>query len=180
MGHALIFNGNYPEFAKQKALGAISSDAIVAYHGHAPKVDGGDHLNGEIDDASLHPAFGNEYNGSLPEGRWLITKLDILCAEAIGYKVRKTFDLQVVTDSLPGAFLNFPYTAKLKAKGGLPWYHWKIEAGLLPDGLKLDPDTGIISGRPTTSGNRTFVAILGDSNEKPGSVVSRPLTISVV
>jgi hypothetical protein len=35
-------------------------------------------------------AFGNEYHGQMPGGRWLITKLDLLYAQAIGYELRGT------------------------------------------------------------------------------------------
>jgi hypothetical protein len=128
----------------------------------------------------LHPAFGNEYNGNVPLGRWLITKLDILAAEAVGYKVRKPFELKVVTDSLPGSFYGMKYQAKLEATGGLPWYRWKIEVGELPSGVTLDPETGIISGIPTTPGSNTFVVSVRDSSEKQAIAISSALNIPAI
>ncbi len=179
MGHALGFNESYPQEKTAKAAGVFESAELLSYHGHYPKVNNVDHLDGEIDDASRRAAFGNEYNDKLPEGRWLITKLDVLCLETIGYKIRRTFDLTVLTGTLPTGRQSAPYTATLRGKGGLPWYHWTIESGTLPDGLKLDPDSGAISGLPSRTGVFTFKLRLTDSSEQKTSVVSAPLRISI-
>ena len=40
---------------------------------------------GTVDPASRRGAFGHEYHGEMPHGRWLITKLDLLCARAVGF-----------------------------------------------------------------------------------------------
>src|SRR5262249_6969546 len=47
---------------------------------------------GSIDPASGFGAFGNEYadTGTMPARRWIITKLDLLAAEAIGYSLRRS------------------------------------------------------------------------------------------
>jgi len=179
MGHALGFNPNYPLEKAAKDRGDFESPELLSYHGKYPKVDNVDHLGGEIDDASRRAAFGNEYNAKMPEGRWLITKLDILCLETIGYKIRRTFDLTVQTNQLLPGHLHAAYTATLKAKGGLPWYAWTVESGALPDGLTLNPDTGIISGQPTLGGTFKFTIRLTDSSVEKTSVVSAPLTISI-
>ena len=41
-------------------------------------------------------------------------------------------------------------------------------AGSLPDGLSLNPSTGIISGTPTTVEARTFTVKALDANNCPG------------
>lgn len=49
--------------------------------------------------------------------------------------------------------------------GGKPPYHWTIiPSSSFPPGLKVDHRTGVISGRPTTSGNFTFTINLRDAN----------------
>jgi hypothetical protein len=179
MGHALGFNVNYPLEKAAKERGDFESPELLAYHGKYPKVDRLDHLAGEIDDASHRAAFGNEFNGNMPEGRWLITKLDILCLETIGYKIRRTFDLALKSDALPEGSFYTPYSTTLQAKGGLPWYEWSVESGALPDGLNLDADTGVISGQPTRTGTFSFKIRLTDSSEQKTSVVSAPLSIQI-
>jgi len=87
IGHALIFNPNNSLIKRGETL---KDDRVRAYLGVFPTLSQSDHLEGVIDPASLHGAFGNEYHGRMPRGRWLITKLDLLCARAIGYELRET------------------------------------------------------------------------------------------
>ncbi len=48
---------------------------------------------------------------------------------------------------------------------GKPPYHWTIlPSSSFPPGLKVDHRTGVISGKPTTSGNFTFTLNLRDAN----------------
>jgi hypothetical protein len=179
MGHALGFNLSYTLEKAAKYRGDFESAALLAYHGKYPKIDKWDHLAGEIDDASRVGAFGNEYHGEMPKARWLITKLDLLCLESIGYKIRRTFDLAVKTATLPDGSLDSHYSTTMQAKGGLPWYAWSVESGALPDGLKLDSDTGVISGQPTLAGTFTFNIRLTDSSEQKASVVSAPFKVAI-
>jgi len=71
--------------------------------------------------------------------------------------------LTIVTDSLPGALAGAPYSATLQAVGGTPPYSWSIVSGGLPDGLSLDPATGVISGIPTQVGSFNFTVQVQDS-----------------
>jgi hypothetical protein len=57
--------------------------------------------------------------------------------------------LVIVTASLPDAVRRQPYQTQIVAYGGTPPYQFAVVSGVLPDGLILDPDTGIISGQPT-------------------------------
>jgi len=73
IGHALIFNPNNRMVTRDQEL---PGEQVRAYLGTSPMVSKSDHLEGVVDPASLHGAFGNEYHGRMPRGRWLITKLD--------------------------------------------------------------------------------------------------------
>lgn len=70
--------------------------------------------------------------------------------------------LSIKTDSLPQALQGLPYTTALEASGGIGPYAWKIDSGVLPDGLTMTGD-GAISGRPSTPGATSFVVTLKDS-----------------
>ena len=58
--------------------------------------------------------------------------------------------LQIVTQALPTAEVGQPYTFFLVAVGGDAPYHWRVEHGTFPAGLRLDPGLGRISGAPAT------------------------------
>jgi hypothetical protein len=178
IGHALFFNPNNARFPRG---GVIKDDAIGAYLGPDVHVDATDHFGGFIDPASLHGAFGNEYHGRTPQGRWLITKLDLLCVEATSYKLRKVdalTPLAIRTSRLPGAAVGTPYQASLEAEGGIPFYDWGVSAGTLPAGLSLDRFTGQISGTPTKSGAVAFTVLLRDYT-KNAKGVSQQFTITM-
>jgi hypothetical protein len=181
MGHAFIFNPAQPNFGQFKQLGFVEDAAVLAYHGSYPRIDGFDHMNGAIDRASRRGAFGYEYFGDVPRRRWLITKLDLLVAQAIGYTLRQTsafVPLSISTTTLINGKVPWPYAATLQAVGGIPFYNWTIASGSLPDGLSLNTYTGGISGWPTTPGTFNFTVRVQEYVEgSPGVTV--PLTITV-
>ncbi len=69
-------------------------------------------------------------------------------------------------DGQAGAF----YTETIDPLGGIPPYHFAVTAGTLPDGLALDPVSGILSGVPTASGGNNFTVTAFDANLCPGSL----------
>jgi len=178
MGHALIFNPANRTFPRG---GTLADAAIRSYLGDDPKFDIHDHFDGAIDPVSLRGGFGYEFHGYVPLGRWLITKLDLLAAQAIGYKLRPVgpfAPLTLRTDHLPDANRSRPYHATVRAFGGVPSYDWTIADGQLPPGLSLDRFTGEISGQPDRAGTFNFTLHLRDSDAK-GFPVTRPLRITV-
>lgn len=181
-GHALAFNPAQPNFAKFKAHGCVNDRQVLVYHhGACPAIDRTDHFDGEVDDDSLFGAFGNEYHGRTPRHRWYITKLDLLAAQAVGWKLRLTsafVPVSIATANLPPAIARHPYRFRFSALGGIPFYNWTIASGALPDGLNLDSFTGSIAGTPTRSGKFTFTLRLQDYHEgSPGR--TRAFTMAV-
>ena len=65
------------------------------------------------------------------------------------------FDVTITTDALPDGKVGEAYSQNLAADGTAP-ITWSISGGALPDGLKLDENTGGISGMPTAAGTSTF------------------------
>jgi len=75
--------------------------------------------------------------------------------------------LEITTTSLPPGVEGQTYTQALDAIGGLVRYSWSTVAGNLPDGLALDPNTGVISGMPTKHGDFGFTVRVTDSQSPP-------------
>jgi hypothetical protein len=86
----------------------------------------------------------------------------------------------VSTSSLPEAVIGTPYKQQLAAAFGTKGYTWSLEdgQGVLPDGLTLDPATGIISGNATTVGTSAFVVQVTDSTS-PKQTATQHLSIAV-
>ncbi len=84
---------------------------------------------------------------------------------------------------LPAGTVGTAYTIPLSLTGGTPPLSWSVVSGsgTLPDGLRLNPSTGQISGTPTTAGTSTFTILVQDSgavqqsDQKPFS-----LTVNLV
>jgi hypothetical protein len=169
MGHSLIFNPANPLFERAKKMGKLEDPAIKRYLGTDLKIDRADHLSGAVDPISRRGAFGNEFHGDMPLCRWQITKLDLLCAKAIGYPVRATSafaPLQLLTKTLREGVLGKKYEEKIRAAGGIPFYNWELTEGLLPPGLQLDSFSGAITGIPAKVGVFDFTVRVRDYDEK--------------
>ena len=72
--------------------------------------------------------------------------------------------MELIYTAVPQGEVGVAYNTQLIAIGGQAPYSWSITAGDLPTGLKLDPDTGIISGMPAASGNFNFMARADDAS----------------
>jgi hypothetical protein len=132
IGHALIFHPAHTLFGQALEKGTLEDPLVLNYQGSYPHLDSGSHFDGAIDQASQRGAFGYEYYGPMAHGRTLITKLDLLTAQAIGYKLRPTsafVPLSIPTHSLPPGTQFKAYTAAIEAAGGIPFYSWTIESG---------------------------------------------------
>jgi alpha-tubulin suppressor-like RCC1 family protein len=76
------------------------------------------------------------------------------------------------------ATYGIPYSVKLKATDLVGEASWKLNAGKLPDGLSLDPNTGIISGTPTKIGVENGL-VVSVSTSEAGYSESNPFKFTV-
>lgn len=90
-----------------------------------------------------------------------------------------SYGMNIVTTDLPFASLSSAYSETLLAKGGTSPYTWELERGSLPDGLELDPLTGIISGVSTVVDSFDFTIKVTDSNS-PNNTDTQELFIIVL
>ena len=169
IGHALVFSSCQDGFAGFHEAGEVRDDEVRDYYGSYPRTDHYHHfIDGTNDPISKRGAFGNEWDGETPDGRWLVTKLHLLVAQAVGYTLRDTSpfrELSLLDEPLVEGSAGVLYTHTLNVVGGIPAYYWTIEKGALPDGLSLDSFTGTISGTPQKPGTFDFTIRVQDSTE---------------
>jgi hypothetical protein len=76
--------------------------------------------------------------------------------------------------TLPNGFVGTPYSQTVSAVGGTSPYIFSVSSGALPNGLTINPSTGVISGTPSTAGTFNFTITATDASSCPGS---RPYSI---
>ena len=183
-GHALVFMGSncLDGFAPFYEAREVRDATVKAYYGSYPRMDRYGHLaEGTIDPASKRGGFGREFQGETPRGQALVTKLDLLIAQATGYVLRDTSpfrELSLPDEPLAEGRGDTSYTHTMNAVGGIPAYYWTIDSGALPGGLSLDSFTGTISGTPQESGTFEFTIRVRDNAEgNPGVTHTATLNI---
>lgn len=72
-------------------------------------------------------------------------------------------DLTTTESDLPPGEVGIPYPSIALVVGGLPPYTVTVTGNAVPDGLSLDPVTGVLSGTPTTDGVVSFMIHAEDS-----------------
>ena len=86
--------------------------------------------------------------------------------------------LVIDTVSLPGTYPRAMYLVHMQARGGTLPYHWRVEKGDLPQGLKLEED-GTLRGSPEKVGEYRFTISVTDNSRRP-QALQREYTLSVL
>jgi hypothetical protein len=80
--------------------------------------------------------------------------------------------------ALPNAVRGRFYYHQLQATGGSGTYNWAVNSGPLPAGIKLDPVTGVLYGRPRLKGSWQFTLSAQDA-QNPGDSDSQARSLTV-
>jgi hypothetical protein len=178
IGHALFFHPGHPGFQRSGVLTVRTLDGRGQV---AMATNRSDHFEPGLDPASLHGTFGNEYEGAMPYGRWLITRSDLLAIRELGYALRPVaplLPLTLRTPALPPAAQGQAYAAAFSAAGGIPVYDWQVVAGSLPPGVALDRHAGTLQGKPEQAGVFRFRVRVREYAE-PGAVAESDVALTV-
>ncbi len=90
------------------------------------------------------------------------------------------YPLSLFTSALPGVEEDAPYSTPLVATGGRPGYTYSVVEGeRLPSGLALNPETGVLSGKPTVTGTFPLTFRVTDSAGPTPATVKQTLTITI-
>jgi len=78
---------------------------------------------------------------------------------------------------LPDTFPQVVYELRFHARGGVPVFHWKLEKGALPPGMKLEDD-GLLHGQAERAGEFQFTVSVTDGG-KPQQAVQKGFILRV-
>ncbi|MEA9986634.1 putative Ig domain-containing protein [Subtercola sp. RTI3] len=76
----------------------------------------------------------------------------------------------------PGGTVGSGYSFAVTANG-TPSIQYRVSSGTLPDGLLIDPDSGVISGKPTTVETQTF-SVTASNGTAPDAVASYTIAVA--
>lgn len=160
---------------------AISPIVMAAQGGASPYV--WDLVAGYLPQGiSLSPQTGELAGTPTDRGDFVFT---LKVTDALGRTAQKEFfwhvsdTLTVDTGALPDGAVDVPYSFPLNAKGGLPLYAWRLKSGTLPYGLSINPNTGTLSGRPTTKQTFSFTVEVSDA-DNPAQKAEKTYSMDVV
>ncbi|UCC44667.1 MAG: putative Ig domain-containing protein [Candidatus Zixiibacteriota bacterium] len=76
-------------------------------------------------------------------------------------------EVGIITLTIPKADLDEIYSRAVEAAGGILPYSWDLAAGSLPDGIELNPESGVISGQPAIIDTAHFTVRVTDNSAIP-------------
>ena len=122
------------------------------------------------------PAATNLFRGGicpLPDEAPQVNHALVTVAKIYGTK-RLPFDLNVALSlsmaqpgGLPEGRVGLPYSSNIAASGGSGTYVFAVVSGTLPDGLGVDPTSGLVSGTPKSPGTNKFRVQVTDTSNPP-------------
>lgn len=100
---------------------------------------------------------GTNYVFTVPAGTFAAGTQDLANSQAQAYACQQASARLICLGNIPSCICKgSPYSAQIPETGGVGPFLWSVVAGALPTGLLLDPNSGTISGNPTTAGVFVF------------------------
>ncbi|MHB8092066.1 MAG: putative Ig domain-containing protein, partial [Syntrophales bacterium] len=106
----------------------------------------------------------------------------VVAVDASSRTITKNFGFEVddplviTTPRFNDGIVGTAYNQTIAASGGYGSYQWAVFSGTLPDGLSLDPQTGVISGTPAAS---TYGIIILSVTDDFGRVTYKDYSIKI-
>ncbi len=81
------------------------------------------------------------------------------------YLITVAEPLQFGVVSLATGEVGASYSNLIPVTGGMGPFAWTVDSGVLPPGVSLSPETGLLSGRPSTAGSYAFTVRVADATQ---------------
>lgn len=178
LGHALGMYVTYPWVEEWLNFGAVRDLKMQWIMGHDPKIDKSAHFVDEIDPLTLRGMYGT-YRGPMRHGPWIINPADAQLMDLIGYNLKPLPQFQPLRMTIYESYLfnkDQRIEIPFRVEGGVPRYMFKVVAGKLPTGLRLDPLFPAIRGTARDSG---IFPVLVEVVDQSGKRYLQGLTLSV-
>lgn len=88
-------------------------------------------------------------------------------------------DLTFVTTSLADGVVDVPYNQTLRVSGGTGALNFTVTSGTLPDGLELDPSSGVVAGTPAGPVGEAEFSVTVQDSSSPALDDVQPLSITI-
>ena len=95
----------------------------------------------------------------------------VIATKTYSLKVADASKPAITTTTLTPGLRGTLYALPLQEKGGNGTLLWKISAGKLPAGMRLESVTGLLTGTPGEQGTFTFTIKLSDGKAKPDTTM---------
>jgi hypothetical protein len=182
-GHAVAYHSDWAGMRNYVSTSGANDAEVIEYQGRTVPLDTSYHVPGTQPYWDRLSGQSGGWTHLFPTRRWMPTKLSLLIAENAGWKLNRNLTPflkpSITTASLPQATPGQAYRQTLAARGGVPFYDWRVTGGALPAGLGLDRFTGEISGQVTApAGSYSFTVELRDY-DRLSAPVSKTFQLNV-
>jgi hypothetical protein len=108
---------------------------------------------------------------------WADTSTGVECT---AYMPEETYPLTIFSTALPDAVQGTAYSNYVITIGGTPKYSFSLAAGdTVPEGLKFNTKTGLLSGKPKVYGTFTFTVTATDSTDPTPQTSTQTESITI-